>query len=120
MRLARPTKTTAAGPSAFCLTPAHHLSPTLTNAGEHAPASTQNGSMNTPLGHRSVRESSGRCPRSRGWLTEGPARSVSVRPGVKDVVILLGKSRWSISNAIGVSVTGARYSISLAFKSAHF
>jgi hypothetical protein len=43
-----------------------------------------------------------------------------VRPGVKDVVILLGKSRWSIANAIGVSVTGERYSISLAFKSAHF
>jgi hypothetical protein len=39
---------------------------------------------------------------------------------VKEVLTLLVKSRWSISNAIGVSVTGERYSISLAFKSAHF
>jgi hypothetical protein len=59
----------------------------------------------------------------RGHSTQSTARrschgirSASFRAGVKDVVTLLVKSRWSINNALGVGVTRGMYSISLAFK----
>jgi hypothetical protein len=42
----------------------------------------------------------------------GPTRSASFPTEVNNVVTLLGKSRRSTSNAIGVSVTAERYSIS--------
>jgi hypothetical protein len=45
-----------------------------------------------------------------------PVQSASFGTGVKEIVTLLVKSRCSISNVMGVSVTKEMYPLSLAFK----